>query len=176
MKGFKLVVIDMQKDFYKLGSLEVPFAHEIVGKINTLLTLPFEVRIATQDWHPRGHVSFASTHQKEPFTSIQINGKVQELWPDHCIQNTPGSSFIDDIRHDLFDVVSQKGSNIGIDSYSAARQNNGEFIDKFINFFLPNDKIFICGLALDYCVFHTASDLAKLNFNVYLIEDLYKRN
>ncbi len=173
-----LICVDLQNDFYEDGALPVPGASKINPPINKLLKKDdFKTIVASQDWHPKKHASFASNHNKEPFTPYKgdLEGLGELLWPDHCIQGTEGADFHQDIDTDNFDLIIRKGQDPEVDSYSAFRDNDGT--DLGLAAYLKGldiKKIVLVGLALDVCVFYTALDGIKAGFNVELILEASK--
>jgi nicotinamidase/pyrazinamidase len=169
-----LLVIDIQNDFCPGGALAVPKGHEVVEVANTFIKLFFKSNmpvIATQDWHPVGHGSFASVHNAAPFTMGKLSDMDQVMWPDHCVQDTFGAEF----HPDLLDVptVVCKGMDPTVDSYSGFFDNGGKN-DTGLNAILKADgvtQLMILGLATDYCVKATALDAAKLGYFTVVIED-----
>lgn len=168
-----LIVIDPQYDFFPGGALPVPRGHEIIPVVNRLVD-DFEHVVLTQDWHPAGHHSFASSHEnKEPFDRIELAYGNQVLWPDHCIQGTPGAAFHSDLHLDKAELILRKGFRKEIDSYSAFFENDhktptglkGYLEDRGI------DTLYLAGLALDFCVGWSALDGRKSGYNVTVIED-----
>ena len=120
-----LVIVDLQPDVMPGGALAVASGDEIIRPINALVTrAAFDVVVATQDWHPQGHISFASTHEgKAPFETISLYGRPQVLWPDHCVQGSGGAELHSSLDDKALDAVFKKGSNPAVDSYSAFRNN-----------------------------------------------------
>ena len=173
-----LICVDLQNDFYEDGALPVPGASKINPPINKMLEKDdFKTIVASQDWHPKKHASFASNHNKEPFTPYKgdLEGLGELLWPDHCIQGTEGADFHQDIDTDNFDLIIRKGQDPEVDSYSAFRDNDGT--DLGLTAYLKGldiKKIVLVGLALDVCVFYTALDGIKAGFNVELILEASK--
>ena len=173
-----LICVDLQNDFYEDGALPVPGASKINPPINKMLEKDdFKTIVASQDWHPKKHASFASNHNKEPFTPYKgdLEGLGELLWPDHCIQGTEGADFHQDIDTDNFDLIIRKGQDPEVDSYSAFRDNDGT--DLGLAAYLKDldiKKIVLVGLALDVCVFYTALDGIKAGFNVELILEASK--
>lgn len=168
-----LVIIDVQNDFIPGGALAVPEGDEIVPLINDLQP-NFDLVIATQDWHPYQHASFASTHEgKNPFEQIDLNGIDQVLWPDHCVQNTKGAEFHPDLKTSKIEAIFRKGTNPKIDSYSGFYDNahlkstglTGYLKEKGAN------ELYFVGLAGDYCVYFSIKDALSEGFDVTLIED-----
>ncbi len=167
-----LLIIDMQNDFMPGGALEVSRADEIVPTINRLMDL-FDNIYATKDWHPKNHISFASMHNKNVNEEIIVNDIAQRLWPDHCIQNTEGAKIVSGININKIDKIFYKGSDEGVDSYSAFFDNNHERstgLDSFLKERDIND-VYLVGVATDYCVKFSALDALRLGFNVYVIKD-----
>jgi nicotinamidase/pyrazinamidase len=168
-----LVIIDMQNDFVPGGSLEIKQGDKIVPLINRLQG-HFDLVVATQDWHPQNHKSFASNHlNKKPFEKAEVQGNIETLWPDHCIQGTPGAEFHPDLETVKIAAVFRKGMDPEIDSYSGF-YDNGHKISTGLAGYLREkgaDKIYFCGLAADICVYYTIKDAAKEGFSSTLIED-----
>ncbi len=168
-----LIVIDMQNDFCPGGALAVTGGDEIVAPINALMS-EFRTVILTQDWHPRGHSSFASSHAgQDPMSVIDMPYGPQVLWPDHCIQGTPGAAFHEALRTDG-DMIIRKGFNPAIDSYSAFFENDHETPTGLEGYLRTRgiEKLTMVGLALDFCVNFSAVDGARLGFDVTVREDL----
>ena len=168
-----LVLVDIQNDFIPGGALAVAEGHEVVPVANRVAK-EFEIVIATQDWHPEDHGSFASQHQgKNPGETIELNGIPQVLWPDHCVQESRGAEFHPDHDTSLFTKVFRKGTDPAIDSYSGFF-DNGHLRSTGMGEWLREEgvtDIWVMGLATDYCVKFTSLDGVKLEFNVRLIED-----
>ena len=167
-----LIVIDVQNDFCPGGALAVAGGGEIVTGINALMD-DFDTVILTQDWHPAGHSSFASSHDAEPMTVTDMPYGPQVLWPDHCIQGTKGSEFHKDLRTDG-DLIIRKGFNPAIDSYSAFFENDHTTPTGLEGYLRTRDinELVMVGLALDFCVNYSAVDAAKLGFDVTVRPDL----
>ena len=167
-----LIVIDVQNDFCPGGSLAVAGGDEIVGGINALMD-DFGAVLLTQDWHPAGHSSFASSHDADPMSVIDMPYGPQVLWPDHCIQETNGAAFHKDLRVDG-DLIIRKGFNPAIDSYSAFFENDHTTPTGLEGYLHTRgiSKLTMVGLALDFCVHYSAVDAARLGFNVTVREDL----
>lgn len=167
-----LIVIDVQNDFCPGGNLAVPDGNAIVGGINALMG-DFDAVILTQDWHPAGHSSFASSHDAEPMSVIEMPYGPQVLWPDHCIQGTDGAAFHKDLRVDG-DLIIRKGYNPAIDSYSAFFENDHTTPTGLEGYLRTRgiSRLTMVGLALDFCVHYSAVDAAKLGFDVTVREDL----
>lgn len=168
-----LIVVDVQLDFCPGGALAVAEGDAVVAPINAIAPR-FGTVVLTQDWHPAEHLSFAENHaDKIPFSTAEMHYGTQVLWPTHCVQGTEGAGFHPDLALDLANVVIRKGTNPGIDSYSAFFENdrstptglNGYLADRGVR------EVWIAGLATDFCVGYSALDAAKLGFQVTLIED-----
>ena len=168
-----LIVIDVQNDFCPGGALAVAGGDEIVPGINALMDA-FDTVILTQDWHPAGHSSFASSHDgMDPMSLIEMPYGPQVLWPDHCIQGTEGAAFHSDLRTDG-DLIIRKGYNPAIDSYSAFFENDHTTPTGLEGYLRTRGitDLTMVGLALDFCVNYSAVDAAKLGFNVTVQQDL----
>lgn len=170
-----LLVIDVQNDFCPGGALAVEGGDEILpGTLE--LAKQFKHVVLTQDWHPEGHASFASTHEAEPYSSTQMEYGEQTLWPDHCVQGTPGAEF----HRELEPVVNRaaaiirKGANPAIDSYSAFFENDQKTPTGLAGYLrdLGVKRVFCLGLAYDYCVAYSALDARKEGFEAVAIKDL----
>lgn len=169
-----LLVIDVQNDFCPNGALAVPGGDEIVEPINALMA-QFDTVILTQDWHPAGHSSFASSHsEKAPFGQVDMPYGPQVLWPDHCVQGSYGARFHPALNVDRADLILRKGSNPSIDSYSALFENDRQ-TPTGLEGYLRNrgiEDLTLVGLATDYCVTYSALDAARLGFSVQVRRDL----
>ncbi|WP_170419882.1 bifunctional nicotinamidase/pyrazinamidase [Ruegeria arenilitoris] len=167
-----LIVIDVQNDFCPGGALAVPNGDEIVAPINAMMP-DFDAVILTQDWHPAGHSSFASSHPgKAPYDVVEMPYGPQVLWPDHCVQGTPGAEFHPDLRTDA-DLILRKGFRSAIDSYSAFFENDRTTATG-LKGYLRNrgiDRLTLVGLATDFCVHYSAVDAARLGFDVTVRTD-----
>jgi nicotinamidase/pyrazinamidase len=169
-----LIVIDVQNDFCPGGALAVPEGDRIVSGINALMDSSDAV-ILTQDWHPKGHSSFASSHAgKAPYELIAMPYGTQVLWPDHCIQGSEGARFHADLHVDRADLIIRKGYNPAIDSYSALFENDRTTPTGLEGYLRTRgiDRLVMVGLALDFCVNYSAVDAAKLGFDVTVRQDL----
>ncbi|KAI8083148.1 isochorismatase hydrolase [Halteromyces radiatus] len=175
-----LVLVDIQYDFLESGSLPVPEASHIIPNVQQLITF-VQARqgliIATQDWHPSNHTSFASNHtSKRPFDTIQLNyndqSYIQVLWPDHCVQHTPGAELVQDIQSAV-QIIVQKGTNPDVDSYSGFADNQYHEITSLAKHLYQHtiDTVIVCGLAADYCVKMTCLDALKFGFKTILVKD-----
>ena len=175
-----LLVVDLQPDFMPGGALACHDGDAIVPGIDALLRARrYRTVVATQDWHPPGHASFASSHPgHQPFDAIELHGHPQTLWPDHCVQGTPGAALDPRVDWTPLDLVLRKGGNPQVDSYSGFRENHGPAGTR------PStglagwlrergiDEVHVCGLARDYCVLWTAQDAAAAGFRVRFLWDL----
>lgn len=168
-----LVLVDIQNDFMPGGSLAVEKGDEVVKVANALMTIA-DVVIATQDWHPASHGSFASAHPgRTPGDVVNLGGITQVLWPDHCVQNSPGASFHSGLDVAGIDAVIRKGTDPGIDSYSGFFDNE-HLKDTGLESLLAErgaERIWIMGLATDYCVKYTALDGVAAGFDVMVVID-----
>jgi nicotinamidase/pyrazinamidase len=162
-----LLVIDVQNDFCPGGALAVAGGDEIVAGINTAMAR-FDAVILTQDWHPAGHSSFASTHDAAPMSMMEMPYGPQVLWPDHCIQGTQGAAFHNQLHVDRADLIIRKGYNPAIDSYSAFFENDKTTPTGLEGYLRTRgiDTLTLVGLATDFCVNFSAVDAAKLGFSV----------
>ncbi|MEH6834223.1 MULTISPECIES: bifunctional nicotinamidase/pyrazinamidase [Falsihalocynthiibacter] len=163
-----LLVIDAQNDFCPKGALAVTDGDTIVPLINDMLG-QYQARVFTQDWHPAGHASFASSHaDKAPFEMVEMPYGPQTLWPDHCIQGSNGAAFHPDLRTDAADVIIRKGMNPSLDSYSAFFENDHVTPTGLAGYLSARGitLVRLVGLATDYCVFYSALDAAGLGLDV----------
>lgn len=171
-----LLIIDIQNDFLENGSLEVKDSNAIIPLVNKIQT-KFDVVVATQDWHPATHKSFATNHEdKQPFEEIDLNGLPQVLWPNHCVQGTFGAEFHTHLNTKSIQAIFRKGTDIEVDSYSGFYDNdkrNSTGLHGFLTE-LQVTEVYVCGLAADYCVFYTAKDAANLGYKTFVIEDAIK--
>jgi nicotinamidase/pyrazinamidase len=168
-----LIVIDVQNDFCPGGALAVPNGDEVVPIINRLATR-FRHVVLTQDWHPAGHFSFASRHSgKNPFETIAADYGPQVLWPDHCVQDTSGAAFHPALHIPHAALVLRKGMNPAIDSYSAFYENDRKTPTGLVGYLRERglSRVFLVGLALDFCVRYSAEDARREGFAVFVIED-----
>ena len=167
-----LLVVDVQNDFCPGGTLAVPGGDEVVPVVNRLMDR-FDNVILTQDWHPPGHRSFASTHPgKAPFDSVEVEYGPQVLWPDHCVQGTPGAAFHPGLLADRAQLVVRKGFRASVDSYSAFMENDKSTSTGLAGCLQERGlrRVFACGIATDVCVKFTALDARAAGFEVVLIE------
>ncbi|MDP5086589.1 MAG: bifunctional nicotinamidase/pyrazinamidase [Yoonia sp.] len=162
-----LLVIDVQNDFCPGGALAVAGGDAIVAGINAAMA-DFSAVILTQDWHPAGHSSFASTHNAAPMSMTEMPYGPQVLWPDHCIQGTSGAAFHKDLMTDRADLIIRKGYNPAIDSYSAFFENDKVTPTGLEGYLRTRgiDTLTLVGLATDFCVNYSAVDAAKLGLDV----------
>jgi nicotinamidase/pyrazinamidase len=168
-----LLVVDVQNDFCPGGNLAVPHGDEVVPVINQL-AVRFAHVILTQDWHPRGHLSFASSHPgKQPFKTIEVAYGEQVLWPDHCIQGTPGAAFRKDLAIPHAELVLRKGYHRAIDSYSAFYENDKKTHTGLAGYLRERglNRMFVAGLAFDFCVRFSCEDARREGFEAMVIED-----
>lgn len=168
-----LLLIDIQNDFIPGGALAVPEGDLILPVANQLQPY-FDLVIATQDWHPPDHKSFASNHAgKIAFEKIDLDGLDQVLWPDHCVQGTLGANFSEKLNLNKVEAVFRKGTNPEIDSYSGFFDNGHRKTTAVADYLRGKQisQVYILGLAGDYCVYYTAKDALELEFQTYLIED-----
>jgi nicotinamidase/pyrazinamidase len=168
-----LIVVDVQNDFCPGGALAVPNGDEVVPVINRLAAR-FDNVVFTQDWHPRGHASFASSHPgKKPFETVELPYGAQVLWPDHCVQGTRGAAFHEGLEPGKAQLVIRKGFHRDIDSYSAFLEADRKTTTGLAGYLKERGlkSLFVCGLATDFCVAWTALDARKAGFEVSVIED-----
>jgi len=161
-----LIVTDPQLDFCPGGALAVPQGDAIVPKVNRLARR-FAHVILTQDWHPAGHASFASTHPgRRPFETIEVEYGPQTLWPDHCVQGTPGAAFHPALDIPRAELIIRKGYHPTIDSYSAFRENDRKTPTGLASYLRERgfERVTLCGLATDFCVFFSAIDAVAAGF------------
>jgi nicotinamidase/pyrazinamidase len=171
--GDVLVVVDLQNDFCPGGSLPVPRGDEVVPTTNALAQR-FRHVVLTQDWHPPGHRSFASAHPgRQPFQSIELAYGPQVLWPDHCVQGTPGAQFHAELRLPHAELILRKGYRREIDSYSAFYENDHTTPTGLAGYLRERGltRVFLAGLAFDFCVRYSAEDARHCGFEVVVIED-----
>ncbi len=168
-----LLVVDVQNDFMPGGALAVPGGDEIVALVNRLAA-KFSNVILTQDWHPKGHVSFASSHPgRKPFETMKLRYGKQVLWPDHCVQGTQGAALHRDLSIPHAQLLMRKGCHERVDSYSAfleADRKTKTGLDGYLKS-RGIKRVFCAGLATDFCVAWTALDARRFGFQAALIED-----
>jgi nicotinamidase/pyrazinamidase len=166
-----LLIIDVQNDFCPGGALAVPHGDDIVPAVNRLAA-EFAHVILTQDWHPHGHASFASSHPgMQPFETIELSYGRQILWPDHCVQGTQGAAFHPALAVPHAELVLRKGFRSAIDSYSAFRENDRRTPTGLAGYLKERgfDRITLCGLASDFCVLYSAIDGREAGFEVSVV-------
>ncbi len=172
-KADVFLVIDVQNDFCPGGALAVPDGDAVVPAINRL-TAAFDHVVLTQDWHPAGHTSFASSHAGHaPFETIEVAYGAQTLWPDHCVQGSLGAAFHNDLEATRAELIIRKGYDPAIDSYSAFYENDRSTATGLTGYLRTRGfkRIFLAGLATDFCVAFSAIDAAREGFAVVVIED-----
>lgn len=176
--GDALVVVDMQNDFMPGGALPVQKGDTFVSGLNDIMRKFYDSNlpvVLTQDWHPRGHRSFASAHAgRNPFDLHEEPGIGPVLWPDHCVQGSWGADFHHGLMTYLAQAVIRKGFRVNVDSYSAFLENDRTTITGLDGYLRDREvrRIFVCGLALDYCVLYTACDGVDLGYEVLSLLDL----
>ncbi len=166
-----LIVTDPQRDFCPGGALAVPEGDEIMPLVNRLAR-HFAHVVVTQDWHPPGHLSFASAHPgRKPFETIEVDYGAQTLWPDHCVQGTPGAAFHPALDIPQAELVIRKGYHPLIDSYSAFRENDGKTPTGLIGYLRERglERVTLCGLATDFCVYFSAIDAREAGFEAAIV-------
>ncbi len=168
-----LLVVDVQNDFCPGGALAVPGGGEVVPVVNRLAER-FRHVLLTQDWHPPGHGSFASAHPgKKPFETVELYYGTQVLWPDHCVQQTAGAHFHRDLAIARAELIIRKGFDPAIDSYSAFFENDRKTPTGLSGYLRTRGfrRLFLAGLATDFCVHYSAVDGAALGFDIVVLED-----
>jgi nicotinamidase/pyrazinamidase len=168
-----LIVVDVQNDFCPGGALAVPHGDEVVPAVNRLARR-FAHVVMTQDWHTPGHLSFASAHPgKEPFETTELPYGTQVLWPDHCVQATPGAAFHAALDLPQVELIVRKGFRRTIDSYSAFFENDRTTPTGLGGYLRERGfrRVFLAGLATDFCVRYSAEDAQRLGFEAVVIED-----
>jgi nicotinamidase/pyrazinamidase len=165
-----LIITDIQNDFCPGGNLAVADGDQIIPAVNAI-SPRFDRCVATQDWHPFGHVSFASTHGKKPYEVIDLDGLEQVLWPDHCVPGTFGADFHKDLDVRSVDLIIRKGNDPLIDSYSTFRENDKKTVTG-LHYYLKGmgiTSVYLCGLATDYCVYFSALDAVTMGFQATVL-------
>ncbi len=173
MSGSVLIVVDVQNDFLLGGPLAVPEGDAVIAPINALAEC-FDHVVVTQDWHPPGHVSFASSHEdRKPLDRLRLaDGREQVLWPEHCLQGSPGAALAAALQLDKAELVIRKGWRAGLDSYSAFLEADGA--PTGLAGYLHErgmTRVVVVGLATDFCAGFTAIDAAQAGFETMLVED-----
>ena len=172
-KSDVLIAVDPQNDFCPQGALAVPNGDVVIPLISALAQR-FEHVVLTQDWHPADHHSFASSHPgRVPFETIEVAYGVQTLWPDHCVQGSHGADFHRDLNLPQAGLILRKGTNPAIDSYSAFYENDQTTTTGLTAYLRAHgiERVFLAGLATDFCVFYTAMDGRREGFQVAVVED-----
>jgi len=168
-----LILVDIQNDFLPGGALAVPEGDAVIPVANRLQAA-FPLVVATQDWHPANHGSFAANYPgRQPYERIELNGLPQTLWPVHCVQGTPGAELAAGLQRERIARIFRKGTDAGIDSYSGLF-DNGHRKSTGLGEWLKTSgvtEVFVCGLATDYCVKYTALDAVQMGFKTFLVED-----
>ena len=167
-----LIMTDIQNDFCPGGALAVAEGDKIIPIVNRLAP-EFDKVVATQDWHSFGHISFASTHRKQPYEIMTIDGIQQVMWPDHCVAGSFGADFHNDLDLQEVDLIIRKGNDLNIDSYSTFLENDKK-TSTGLHFYLKGFEIkdlYFCGLATDYCVYYSVMDAIEMGFRVSVILD-----
>ena len=168
-----LLLVDIQNDFIPGGALPVPDGDAIIPVVNDLMPY-FDLVVATQDWHPQNHGSFASNHPgKKVYDVIELNGLQQILWPDHCVQGSKGADFAPGLNTNPVEAIFRKGTDPGIDSYSGFFDNGRKKSTALADYLRGRqiDEVYIVGLAGEFCVNFTILDAVDQGFKTYLIED-----
>jgi nicotinamidase/pyrazinamidase len=169
-----LGLVDVQPTFMPGGELAVADGDAVVPVINKLLAERFDHAFATQDWHPRGHGSFASVHPgKAPFETIEVSYGPQTLWPDHALQGSANAAIHAGIDQSKVEIIVRKGYHPGVDSYSAFFENDRRTITGLDGFLKARGfhRLFLAGLATDFCVAYSAEDACYLGYEVFVVED-----
>jgi len=168
-----LLLVDIQNDFLPGGALAVKEGNEILPVVNELLRKPFDVIVASKDWHSRDHGSFAETHGKNPGEHIFLDGLDQLLWPTHCVQNTPGAEFAKGWNSHKVHEVFCKGTDKEVDSYSTFYDNDHRRTTGLEAFLKGKGvtELYIAGLATDYCVKYSVLDALTMGFKVFVVQD-----
>ncbi|UOQ70128.1 bifunctional nicotinamidase/pyrazinamidase [Hymenobacter cellulosilyticus] len=168
-----LLLIDIQPDFLPGGSLAVPEGDAVIPLANALQP-HFELVVATQDWHPASHKSFAANHAgRQPFEQIDLHGLPQVLWPVHCVQGTAGAALAPAVDTNQVEAIFRKGTDPEIDSYSGFFDNGHRKATGLADYLRGKGirQVYVAGLAADYCVYFTAKDALQEGFETFLIED-----
>ena len=173
MSASVLIIVDVQNDFLPGGTLAVPDGDAVIAPINALASC-FDHLVLTQDWHPPGHVSFASSHEgRNPLDRLRLaDGREQVLWPEHCLQGSPGAALAGTLRVDKAELVIRKGYRADLDSYSAFLEADGT--PTGLAGYLRErgtTRVVVVGLATDFCAGFTAIDAAHAGFDTMLVED-----
>jgi len=168
-----LIIVDVQNDFCPGGALPVPEGDKVIPIINQIVG-KFDKVIATQDWHPGNHVSFATTHNRKPYEVVRIDNEIEQvLWPTHCVQGSYGAEFHKGLSLWKVNLILRKGTNVNLDSYSAFFENDKR-TETGLHYYLRGlgvEEVYLCGLATDYCVYYSAVDSINLGFKTYVVID-----
>lgn len=173
LKKAVFIAVDVQNDFCPGGALAVPGGDTIIPLVNELASA-FDICVATQDWHPAGHSSFASSHPgAKPYDTALIGGRDTTLWPDHCVRGSGGAGFHPGLDQRPYRLVVRKGFRTSLDSYSAFFENDGKTPTGLDGYLKDIDAatVVIAGLALDYCVYYSALDASRLGYSVFVVRD-----
>ena len=168
-----LIIVDVQNDFLPGGALAVPHGDEVIPLINRMVLLPFDLIIATRDFHPSHHLSFASTWGKKVYERVLLDGIEQILWPDHCVQGSAGSEFSSKLDTSRLQQIVYKGTDLKVDSYSTFFDNE-RLKSTGLEAYLREqgvDELYVAGLATDYCVRYSVQDAIQLGFKPYVVID-----
>lgn len=168
-----LILTDIQNDFLPGGALAVTGGDDILPVVNALMDYPFDLVVATKDWHPEGHGSFAPTHGKKPGDHILLDGLDQILWPIHCVQNTEGAELSPKLKKNCISHTAYKGTNKNIDSYSVFFDNEHRYSTGLHDYLQKQGitHLSFVGLATDYCVKYSVLDALSLGYHVQVIVD-----
>jgi nicotinamidase/pyrazinamidase len=168
-----LIIVDVQNDFLPGGALAIPDGDAVIPAINKIMP-HFNLIVATQDWHPPNHMSFASNHDGlKPFEKIVINGREQVLWPDHCVQGTIGAELADGLQGNPIEALFRKGTDPRIDSYSGFFDNDHRTRTGLSGYLREKGatELYFCGLAADICVYFSVRDALSQGFRSYILEE-----
>lgn len=171
-----LLIVDVQNDFLPGGRLAVTGGDEIISFINSVQD-DYDLLVATQDWHPIGHKSFASSYDgKEPYSVTELQGLAQTLWPDHCVQGTFGAEFSKELASNRIAAIFRKGMDPEIDSYSGFYDNGRKKSTGLAGYLKEHavKEVHVCGLAADFCVFFTAMDSLEAGFDTFILAEATK--
>ncbi|MGA2549492.1 MAG: bifunctional nicotinamidase/pyrazinamidase [Burkholderiaceae bacterium] len=171
--GTTLIVVDVQNGFMPGGRLPVPNGHWVVPVINRLAQ-QFSGVVLTQDWHPRGHISFASSHPgRKPFETVELSYGPQVLWPEHCVQGSFDAALYAELDVPHAELIIRKGFHPKVDSYSAFQEADRETVTGLDGYLRGRGikRVFVCGLATDFCVAWTALDAVRLGYETWVVED-----
>jgi nicotinamidase/pyrazinamidase len=168
-----LLLVDLQNDFFPGGALAVKEGDQVLPIVNELIKMPFDLIIATKDYHPPMHISFATTHGKKVGDKIKHHGVEQVLWPDHCVQGTKGSEFAFKFPDSLINEIVFKGTLIDVDSYSTFYDNDHKSTTGLETLLKKKgiQTLYVTGLATDYCVKYSVLDAIALGFSVYVVKE-----